>query len=60
MADTHVLVDGGDQHLMAARENLRHGATQIKIMGGGGVMSDYDPIHSLQPTAAEIRAAATF
>ena len=55
--DTYVLVDGVDQHLMAVRENLRHGATQIKIMGGGGVMSDYDPIHSLQPTAAEIRAA---
>ena len=57
VADTHVLVDGVDQHLMAVRENLRHGATQIKIMGGGGVMSDYDPIHSLQPTAPEIRAA---
>lgn len=51
-----VLVDGVDQHLMAARENLRHGATQIKIMGGGGVMSDYDPIHSLQPSPEEIRA----
>ena len=57
VADTHVIVDGVDQHLMAVRENLRHGATQIKIMGGGGVMSDYDPIHSLQPSPAEIRAA---
>ena len=56
-ADQWVIVDGVDQHLMAARENLRHGATQIKIMGGGGVMSDYDPIFSLQPTPAEIRAA---
>lgn len=57
--DAHrsVLVDGVDQHLAATRENLRHGATQIKIMGGGGVMSDYDPIHSLQPSPAEIRAA---
>ena len=26
-------------------------------MGGGGVMSDYDPIHTLQPSPAEIRAA---
>ena len=52
-----VVVDGVDQHLAAARENLRHGATQIKIMGGGGVMSDYDPIHSLQPSPEEIRAA---
>lgn len=55
-ADIGVLVDGVDQHLAATRENLRHGATQIKIMGGGGVMSDYDPIHSLQPSPAEIRA----
>ena len=52
-----VIVDGVDQHLAATRENLRHGATQIKIMGGGGVVSDYDPIHSLQPSPAEIRAA---
>ena len=56
-ADQGVLVDGVDQHLAAARENLRRGATQIKIMGGGGVMSDYDPIDSLQPSPAEIRAA---
>ncbi len=55
-ADAGVLVDGVDQHLAATRENLRFGATQIKIMGGGGVMSDYDPIHSLQPSPAEIRA----
>ena len=55
-ADQSVIVDGVDQHLAAARENLRYGATQIKIMGGGGVMSDYDPIHSLQPSPAEIRA----
>jgi len=54
--DTMVLVDGVDKHLVATRENLRLGATQIKIMGGGGVMSDYDPIHSLQPSPAEIRA----
>jgi imidazolonepropionase-like amidohydrolase len=56
-ADQAVIVDGVDQHLMAARENLRNGATQIKIMGGGGVMSAYDPITSLQPSPAEIRAA---
>lgn len=56
-ADQAVIVDGVDQHLMAVRENLRFGATQIKIMGGGGVMSEYDPIDSLQPSPAEIRAA---
>jgi len=52
-----VLADGVPQHLAAAREILRSGATQIKIMGGGGVMSDYDPIYSLQPSPEEIRAA---
>jgi imidazolonepropionase-like amidohydrolase len=52
-----VLVDGVPQTLAAARENLRFGATQIKIMGGGGVMSDFDPIHTLQPSPEEIRAA---
>jgi len=57
VGDTMVLVDGIDQHLAATRENLRLGATQIKIMGGGGVMSDFDPIHSLQPSPAEIQAA---
>ncbi len=35
---TSVIVDGVDQFLAATRENLRFGATQIKIMGGGGVM----------------------
>ena len=39
-SDQAVIVDGVDQHLAAVRENLRFGATQIKIMGGGGGMSD--------------------
>lgn len=52
-----VIADGVDQTLMAVRENLKSGATQIKIMGGGGVMSTYDPIHTLQPSPSEIRAA---
>ena len=56
-AGSSVLADGVDQTLMAVRENLKAGATQIKIMGGGGVMSEFDPIHSLQPSPAEIRAA---
>ena len=52
-----VLADGVDQTLAAVRENLKNGATQIKIMGGGGVMSEFDPIHTLQPSPDEIRAA---
>jgi imidazolonepropionase-like amidohydrolase len=56
-ADLSVLADGEDATLTAVRENLKNGATQIKIMGGGGVMSEYDPIHTLQPSPREIRAA---
>jgi len=52
-----IIADGTAQWLAATRENLKHGATQIKIMGGGGVASDYDPIHTLQPAPEEIRAA---
>ena len=55
--DNSILADGVDQTLTAVRENLKNGATQIKIMGGGGVMSEYDPIHTLQPSPEEIRAA---
>lgn len=57
LADNAILADGVDATLIAVRENLKNGATQIKIMGGGGVMSEYDPIHTLQPSPAEIRAA---
>lgn len=57
IADNAILADGVDQTLVAVRENLKNGATQIKIMGGGGVMSEFDPIHTLQPSPAEIRAA---
>lgn len=51
------LVDGPAQVLAAVRENLRNGATQVKLMGSGGVGSDYDPIDSVQFTPEEIRAA---
>uniref|UniRef100_UPI003D0AC845 amidohydrolase family protein n=1 Tax=Roseibium sp. TaxID=1936156 RepID=UPI003D0AC845 len=39
------------------RENLMQGATQIKLMAGGGVTSSYDPIHTMQYTKAELEAA---
>ena len=51
------IVDGPAQVLAAVRENLRNGATQIKLMGSGGVGSDYDPIDSVQFRPEEIRAA---
>ena len=51
------IVDGPAQVLAAVRENLRNGATQVKLMGSGGVGSDYDPIDSVQFTPEEIGAA---
>jgi len=51
------IVDGRAEVMRAARQNLRAGATQIKIMGGGGVASEFDPIHTTQFTEDEMRAA---
>jgi len=42
---------------LAARRNLMEGATQLKIMTGGGVASQNDPIHVLTMSSAEIEAA---
>lgn len=52
-----IIADGADQVLMRAREQLRLGATQIKVMAGGGVASNYDPLDVSQFTEAEIKAA---
>lgn len=51
-----VIADGVPEVLRAAREQLMHGATQIKMMAGGGVASAYDPIDITQFTADEMRA----
>jgi len=50
------IADGADQVLMRARENLRQGASQIKMMAGGGVASNYDPIDVTQYTQEEFHA----
>jgi imidazolonepropionase-like amidohydrolase len=52
-----VVADGRAAVLAATRQNLMYGASQIKIMGGGGGSSVYDPIDVTQYTADEIRAA---
>ena len=51
------IVDGVAEVLKASRENLRKGATQLKVMAGGGIGSDFDPIHSSQFTIEELKAA---
>jgi imidazolonepropionase-like amidohydrolase len=53
----HRIADGPDAVRAAAREQMRQGADQVKIMCSGGVASPYDPLESLQYTADEIRAA---
>jgi len=52
-----LVADGETEVLKAVREQLRLGASQIKIMAGGGVGSLHDPLDSIQFTSAEIRAA---
>jgi imidazolonepropionase-like amidohydrolase len=51
------IVDGPDAVRRAAREQLRRGATQIKIFASGGVVSPTDPYDSLQLSREEIEAA---
>ncbi|HEY3951273.1 metal-dependent hydrolase family protein [Phenylobacterium sp.] len=51
------VVDSPDEVRKAVREELRHGAHQIKIMGSGGVASPSDPVDRLQFSDGEILAA---
>jgi imidazolonepropionase-like amidohydrolase len=50
------IADGVDECRRAARDELRKGATQLKIMASGGVASPYDPIWNLQYSDEEMRA----
>jgi imidazolonepropionase-like amidohydrolase len=51
------IADSPDEVRLRAREQLRHGASQLKLMAGGGVNSPLNPIESTQFTEPEIRAA---
>lgn len=51
------IADGIDQVRLACRQQLREGASFIKIMGSGGVASPTDPVHWYGYTPEEIRAA---
>ncbi len=51
------IADSPDLVRQRAREQLALGAAQIKMMAGGGVSSNYDPLDVAQYTTAELRAA---
>ncbi len=51
------IADSPDAVRLKAREQLMLGASQIKLMAGGGVSSVYDPLDVTQYTEGEIRAA---
>lgn len=51
------VADGRAEVLTAVRENLRFGASQIKLMAGGGTSSAYDPVDVTQYTLDEMKAA---
>lgn len=56
------VADGVPEVLRATRINLRNGASQVKIMAGGGGSSRFDPIdttqYSKEETCAIVEAAA--
>jgi imidazolonepropionase-like amidohydrolase len=51
------LADGRDAVLRATREQLMKGASQIKIVAGGGVSSAFDPLDVTEFLSEEIEAA---
>jgi imidazolonepropionase-like amidohydrolase len=51
------IADSPDEVRLRTREQLREGASQIKLMAGGGVSSQYNPIESIQFTEPELHAA---
>lgn len=56
-AGISAIADGEAEVLRRTREQLMLGASQIKIMAGGGVASAYDPLDALQYSEPEMRAA---
>ena len=57
MAFSMCVSDGASEVRKAAREQMRQGADQVKIMMSGGVASPYDPLDSLQFSEGEVAAA---
>jgi imidazolonepropionase-like amidohydrolase len=57
LLNSSFIADGRDEVLTATRENLRFGASQIKVMAGGGAATLYDPLDVSQYTLDELKAA---
>lgn len=53
----YAIADGVAQVLQRSREQLRQGATQLKLMAGGGISSAYDPLDVSQYSTEEFAAA---
>ena len=51
-----MIADGEAEVLRRVREQLMLGASQVKMLAGGGVASLYDPLDSTQYTERELRA----
>ena len=51
------LADGRDEIRKASRLNFAHGASFLKLMAGGGVSSELDPLWSIAYSVDEIKAA---
>ncbi len=51
-----IIADGVPEVIKRTREVLRMGATQIKAMAGGGVVSAYDPLDVTEYTFEEAKA----
>ncbi len=56
-AGATAIADNPDTVRVRAREQLALGASQVKLMAGGGVASGYDPLDVTQYTVPELRAA---
>ncbi len=56
-AGAAAIADSPDTVRLRAREQLALGASQVKLMAGGGVSSSYDPLDVTQYTLPELRAA---
>ena len=52
-----MVVDGVDAWLRAGRWILRNGGDFLKVMSGGGVASEFDPIDLNSPSLEEMKAA---